>query len=198
MGGRVGLFSTLVARIATCSGFMKDKGVRSAQTLSSDDLARIPARVAWWGPVSYQHLPVHDFPCAWFFGILGPVSNSIVLSTIFLVCAWFCGVFGPVSCQHLPIHDFRKGNFPTLDFAASWGLFHTNIFSLCSILRHLGPVSCQHLPIHDFPCAWFCGILEPVSCQHFPCNGHLGTPLYFYLGISLYFILGSGLYFCSA
>ena len=110
MGGRVGLFSTLVARLATCSGFMKDKGVRSAQTLSSDDLARIPARVAWWGPVSYQHLPIHDFPCAWFFGILGPVSYQHRPIYDFPCGAWFCGIFGPASCQHL-IHDFPCASY---------------------------------------------------------------------------------------
>ena len=110
MGGRVGLFSTLVARLATCSGFMKDKGVRSAQTLSSDDLARIPVRVAWWGPVSYQHRPIHDFPCAWFFGILGPVSYQHRPIYDFPCGAWFCGIFGPASCQHL-IHDFSCASY---------------------------------------------------------------------------------------
>ena len=215
MGGRVGLFSTLVARLATCSGFMKDKGVRSAQTLSSDDLARIPARVAWWGPVSYQHLPIHDFPCAWFFGILGPVSY-----------------------QHCPIYDFPcvclilRRLWACLVFTAN--VFLSMIFekeiSLRLILRRIG--AC-FIPT-SFPCAWFCGILGllPVSIflstiflatgilallcisiwalvcilsltlvcifvQHRPCIYSLPLNVFLFRMI-LYFLFGTGLYFCSA
>ena len=118
MGGRVGLFSTLVARLATCSGFMKDKGVRSAQTLSSDDLARIPARVAWWGPVSYQHRPIYDFPCG----------------------AWFCGIFGPASCQHL-IHDFPCASYwDIVNLSRTEG--KREIFYLSIIARFFFLLSC--------------------------------------------------------